>query len=500
MDSVREYFRKALLYIVVFLCKYRFLVAPLMFLSERFSFFGKILETILLYVVAEYKIETPYFIPNSDSRYFSWATSQQKHESIAEKLSDAEIENLFVRDQFIPNQGNRNMFMPFIGSFFTSIALHTSNNPVENGWPKRRSSDLLGMQYLYGLTEEEKYNHRTKENGKITVPSKENSYKTAIDNDNFHNLKRLDVLIFVILFSKNHNRICDILKSENESLIDTDIYEIAMSYNWLTLIKLILQQYSAAALGIPSDFLPQRPEVAYEFPYSLFTKEYTSALSVKHLSYESVILYLWHSTMFSQIKVKGKNVTIDNLVSNRGDPLLDFQIEDWFVALNDTIAGEYTLKNTPASLVPPIVKVNQKLNQFNAHSLKKYEEVANINLDYDEMSKIYQELKAKMKTDVKNLNLLVASLIPTNRITSSFLNPLMITFVLYPAYQSAISNKLLEKAVKYDSPKMKMETDSVILDKLIKDNFPKLKNSQTYFSFHKDRTITVTDEVKNTVI
>lgn len=241
------------------------------------------------------------------------------------------------------------------------------------------------------------------------------------------------------LFLREHNRLCDLLKTKHPDWDDDRLYHTARNTVIVMVIKLVIEEYINHISPFHFQFRAQ-PERIYRYPW----------YRTNWITLEFNLLYRWHSMVPDQLKVGSKCVPLEEAVLNN-----QLVIDTGLAAIVDSAsrqaAGRVGLFNTPPYLIGQAERPSLQLsrdarlkgyNDYREHV--GYKRVTR----FDQISgdvRIQQELE-RLYGHPDNLEFFVG-LFAEDVAPGSALPPVIGRMVAIDAFSQALTNPLLSGRV-----------------------------------------------------
>jgi prostaglandin-endoperoxide synthase 2 len=259
------------------------------------------------------------------------------------------------------------------------------------------------------------------------------AYATGLERGN----SSVGYIAISVIFLREHNRICDKLKADNQEWDDERLFQTARMINIVILMKLVVEDYIGHISGF--DVL--------KFDRSFAEKQ--NWYRTPWISIEFDMLYRWHGLVPENISVEGENYLHTEYRSD--NKLLEIKGVGTIInAISSQHAGKIELENSPQFMQHAeyhMIKMGRdfRLQSYNAYrqqfglkKLKSFNDLTD--------NKILKRKLESMYSSIDNVEYIVGVFAETHSKGKLF-GELMYTMVSYDAFTQIYTNPLLSSNV-----------------------------------------------------
>ncbi|XP_076059748.1 prostaglandin G/H synthase 2-like [Oratosquilla oratoria] len=298
------------------------------------------------------------------------------------ELPDVEIlmEKVFLRREFIPEPHDTNLLFQYYAQHFTHQFFRTD---FKRGPGITKGNGGVDVSNIYGFTEQERNALRSNVDGKLKtqiingeefppylkdvegismdypphVPIPEHG-KFALGHPFFALLPGL--FAYATIWVREHNRICDVLKSENPHWSDEQLYHTARLIVVGETIKITIETY-VQHLSQYNFKLTFDPQLVHGTHFQFNNKIHA----------EFNHLYHWHPLVSDNVEVNGTNYKLMDMAYSTS-AIFKHGLDEFIHALVNTRAGALSARNHNPVLFPVLKKVIEhgrelRFQGFNAY-------------------------------------------------------------------------------------------------------------------------------------
>lgn len=404
----------------------------------------------------KYGLNTPYISwENMEATYFSRLIPSLHPKR---KLTGAQPEivaNLFVRTDFAQEvERHSNMLLVLFSQWLVESLFQMTSNFSDKELKKTGGRHVIDLECIYGDTKLKQMSLRTGEGGKLksqTLNSEEfPPYQEDTGSENsvhLPNSKHLFLLgipksnaqigsfVFNTILLREHNRICDSLKTYEPTADDEFLFQKARLILTAMILKVIVEDFLAHIF--PMNFaLRFSPTLLH---YAPFVKDWQYW---NQLPYELKIAQNWYSMSPERVTLSGEEVATQDL---NADTVVNNGLERFVKDMVKQPAGRVGVHNTPAFLLDLEVNAveqtraletmpyNEYRKAFNLPPATKFEDVSGNNIVCQQLTRLYGSpdrlefyagLYAEDTVDGCMLPPLMSEIVFSGLLTAVYSNPL----------------------------------------------------------------------------
>ncbi|XP_070106457.1 prostaglandin G/H synthase 1 isoform X4 [Equus przewalskii] len=236
------------------------------------------------------------------------------------QLPDAQLlsDRFLLRRKFIPDPQGTNLMFAFFAQHFTHQFFKTSGK-MGPGFTKALGHGV-DLGHIYGDNLERQYHLRLFKDGKLKYQN-----QMAVGQEVFGLLPGL--MLYATLWLREHNRVCDLLKTEHPTWDDEQLFQTARLILIGETIKIVIEEYVQQLSGY---FLQLKfdPELLFGVHFQYRNR---IAMEFNHL-------YHWHPLMPDSFRVGSQEYSYKQFLFNTS-MLVDYGVEALVDAFSRQIAG-----------------------------------------------------------------------------------------------------------------------------------------------------------------
>jgi prostaglandin-endoperoxide synthase 2 len=270
-----------------------------------------------------------------------------------------------------------------------------------------------------------------------------------------------------VLFLREHNRVCEVLKREAGLTDDEQLFQTARNIMIVLLMKIVIEEYI-------NHITP------YNFKFRVQPAGFEDQRWYRQnwMAIEFNLLYRWHGLVRDSYRINGKDLTLPETVYNNG-VVIDAGLGRLFEDASSQPAGRVGLFNTPDMLLP--VEADSialgrlaKLDTYNAYrTLCKFPKVTSFD-QISEDSRVQEGLK-ELYGNVDRIEYYPGIFAEDDR-PNSALPALIGRLVGVDAFSQALTNPLLAENIYNDltftKPGRKIVEATTTLSDIVHRNVP----------------------------
>jgi prostaglandin-endoperoxide synthase 2 len=249
-------------------------------------------------------------------------------------------------------------------------------------------------------------------------------------------------LIFAIIFFREHNRICEILKNNNKSWDDERLYQTAKNILIVIMCKIIIEDYVVGHIAYKLKYpLKFHPEINFD------TKWYYGS---QRIFIEFNHLYRWHSFVPSKLIMDNHTYEFNEYVWNT-NIIINNPLTNIITAFSSNPASKFGTMNTHPLLLPIEENTIETGRKANLASYNDYRERFGLwrLQSFDELTSDKNVIKTlkELYGNIDNVEFYAGLMAEDRGYGNSIFPSLLTTMISAEAFRGILGNPLLAKDI-----------------------------------------------------